>query len=171
LPTIGPWFYGPDPGPCTETGTKVGTYAYDDAGRVLTVSFASSVQTYSYADGALSSISGAMPAAADGPTTYAWTATAVTETLPGTKETIREYLLDAAGYPTELWVSDPALGTRRLWASYQYVDCRLMHRDVMLPDGSSDSSFTADYDYDALGHLITRTSTDGTRIVYDCSCW
>ena len=176
MPTVGPLFYGPDPGPCTETSITsasqtVGSYSFDDTGRVTKVSFGSSIRVYNWIDGTLSSISYTGTGQLDVVVEYTWSAAKVTESLPGSGESIREYLLDAAGYPTQYWLTDPSLGTRRLGASYTYVDCRLTHREAFNADGSSDSRQTADYKYDALGHMATRNNADGSETVFDYSCW
>lgn|GEM_PF-1106928 len=176
MPTIGPLFYGPDPGPCTETSIMsssqtVGTYAFDDAGRVLNVTFPTSLRSYSYQDDALSRVTYTAPSKPDSVITYVWSATSVTETLTGTGETVREYMLNESGYPTELWVTDPDLGERRRSTIYRYADCRLTHKEVVYSDGKPDPLQTADYAYDDAGHLIARTSTDGTKLEFDYSCW
>jgi YD repeat-containing protein len=95
----------------------------------------------------------------------------VIETVPGKGETIREYLLDAAGYPTELWASDPDAGTRRLYARYSYIECRLTHRDVFDAGGKPVRELTSDYTYDDAGHVSARVNADGTKVEYDYSCW
>ena len=95
----------------------------------------------------------------------------VTETVAGTGETVRQYLLDAAGYPTELWLLDPDLGTRRIYARYGYEDCRLTHRDAFEFDGTISPDLTSNYTYDDLGHVSARVNVDGTKVVYDYSCW
>lgn len=126
---------------------------------------------YNWTDGSLSSISFTVAEQVQLVVSYKWLPGSVTETVPGAGETTREYLLDAAGYPTELWMSDPKLGTRRLGATYSYVSCRLTHRQALYANGSVDPTQTADYEYDPQGHLTARKNSDGTSTQFDYSCW
>lgn len=176
LPTIGPLFYGPDPGPCTETGISsgsetVGTYSYDSQARVAKLTFGNTVRTYQYQGDALASTTYSVPSQPDSVVTYVWSASKVTETTSGSIETVREYSLDAAGYATELWLVNPEAGTRQLYATYKYVDCRLTHKDTLDSDGAIIPSLTSDYTYDDAGHMTARNNQDGTSIVYDYGCW
>jgi len=177
MPTIGPLFYGPDPGPCTETNTSstsqtVGTYSFDDTGRVEKIVYANSTRDYHWTEDTLSSITVRGSDPMDNlVASYTWSETMVTEKVPGTGESIREYFLDTAGYPTELWVTDQSSGARRLRAAYTYVDCRLTHREAFNADSSADPTQTADYEYDALGHMSARNGMDGTKSVFDYACW
>jgi len=177
MPSVGPLFYGPDPGPCTETNLSstsrtLGTYSFDDTGRVQKVSYENSTRTYNWTDGELTStaLAGSDPANAV-VVSYAWSPTKVIEHVPGTGESVREYLLNPAGYPTELWVTNQTTGVRRKRATYSYQTCRLVHRAAFNPDGSVDPGQTADYEYDALGHMSARNDVGGTRSVYDYTCW
>lgn len=173
MPTIGPLFYGPDPGPCTETVSSsplVSAYSYDDSGRVTKVVTGTSTRTEQWTDGTLTSVTYLSSSGSELVITYTWKAASVTETVPGVREMVQEYELDAAGYPKELWLTDPSSGTRRRGASYTYVDCRLTHRDAFDADGSLNSQ-TADYEYDAAGHMSARNNKDGTKTKFDYSCW
>jgi hypothetical protein len=159
---VGPFFYGPDPGPC-QAGTY--TFSYADGhvqsdtdnthqltetftwltDRLLGSSVSDSVDSYTYSPGSVVIV-----------TAHAGT-TAMTQT----------YRLNSAGYPLDVSI-DTGAGAQR-WLKYDYVGCLLDRRfetDATGHDLSSPQNEEIKYSYDAQGHVRARNAE-----LYDYGCW
>lgn len=152
FPVIGPFWFGPDPGPCS-SGPEGSTYTYGD--ELLMSSTTGGGETYlrDDQDRLIEVVSATDPA------TYEYTGGTVTENR-STHAAV--YTLSSNGYPLRADVltvgsSEPVTYT------YEYDECRLSLRDA--PGDAADRS----YGYDEAGHLTA--ITDGasvTTFVYDC---
>lgn len=168
LPFVGIFFYGPDPGPCTmvrsrqnESGPVTGTFTYASG----------VVQNVSYSDGKTeaSQWQGDVLVStkyATGEDTYAFSADTVVVTNTGGSQT---YHLSATGYP--LTVDILSGSNTKISAAYRYLDCRLVHRDVVAANGNLMPDQSADYAYDAEGRIASRRYLNGDEDVFDYSCW
>lgn len=166
LPFVGIFFYGPDPGPCTMVrshhGVSVtGTFSY----------VSGVVQSVVYSDGSseISQWQGDVLVStkyANGEDTFAFSADKVVVTNSGGSQT---YHLSATGYPLTVDILSGA--NTKTSATYHYLDCRLVHRDFLDASGNVTPAQTADYQYDAEGHITARRYGNGDEDVFDYSCW
>jgi hypothetical protein len=169
IPIIGPFFYGPDPGPCStvdddgrstytyqdgvlvselykaDDGTigneVVITYGTDAQGRVTATSGVGSGDVYEFGTGTLLD----------------------TLTYQGTLLLQARYSLSSSGYPLSAIVAKPGQPSETL--TYAYKSCRLVQRTT---------SEVATYTYDSAGHVVARSILmDGQAYTqtYDYGCW
>jgi hypothetical protein len=193
FPLVGPFFFGPDQGPCTNTQTDRSltgpdksftlTYTYNDSRQPLKAATPTDMPSgihvinYTYADGRLQSNTDF----AGGPlsnTTYRYgtdTAGFTTVDAAGAVSNF-DYTLDAQGYPQTVSYSKIVNGQRLALADvpvhfeYEYVGCRIQRRVAYLPDFTEVPSSNAQFTYDDVGHLIDINS-DTTEYSFDYSCW
>ena len=156
FPITGPFFMGPDPGPCSQSSADrslAATYSY--TGSLVTSSTLGEGENY-VRDGLgriteITSVLGVI-------SSFVYTSEGIIET---TTASSNRYELDANGYPVR--GVNTFEGAERVW-SYVYEDCRLVRR--IAPEGWLDRT----YSYDDEGHIISYT--DGVRVVtFDYSCW
>ena len=189
LPWIGPFFYGPDKGPCsyTEIDRIPGTATTTDT---LTFSYAASgeVQSAASADSSISIsftynqglIAGDSENNAGSVTSDVFTYTADTlqdQMVSATgAQSSYTYLFDAQGYPQSTAYTEILNGQTVIPAGvavqyeYSYTNCRIQKRTAYTADGTEVTGYTALYTYDNLGHLTDVNATD-YEYTFDYSCW
>ena len=163
FPFVGPFFYGPDPGPCqTNDGTY--TFSYADGhvqsdtdnthhltetftwqtDRLLASSVSDSLDSYTYSPGSV----------------------VIVTTQAGATPMTQTYRLNSAGYPLDVSV-DTGAGAQR-WFKYGYVGCLLDRRFETDATGHelSPQNEEVRYIYDAQGHVLARN-----KALYDYGCW
>jgi len=152
FPVIGPFWFGPDPGPCSDTDGS--TYAYE--GGLLASSTQGGGETYlrDDQDRLIEVVSNSDPA------TYEYVDGEVLETR--TSHTA-VYTLSERGYPLVASVVFTDSGDLETY-DYVYEDCRLVLRQG--PPSRGDRSYT----YDDHGHLET-LNDGGSVTTYDYGCW
>jgi hypothetical protein len=152
FPVIGPFWFGPDPGPCSDTdgwtytyeddllasSTQGGgeTYVRDEQNRLIEVISDSDPAAYEYVDG---------------------------EVLETRTSHTAVYTLSERGYPLVASVLFTDSGQVETY-DYVYEACRLVLRQG--PPGRGDRS----YMYDEQGHIAT-LSDGGSVTTYDYGCW
>ena len=172
-PWVGFFFFGPDPGPCSETvtsstGTQSKTvFTYDAAGKPTSISYDSgTVDTYVYAGELISQVlrAGSLYAS------YTYEPYSVHYDAVGLFNV--EWQLDALGYPRKLIYSHqlsagvaPTVETYQ----YQYQNCRLVARTQTVANATTMDDWH--YQYDAAGHISTITAANQTTFQEDYSCW
>ena len=163
FPIIGPFFYGPDPGPCrTSDGRTTFSYA---AGRVQsdTDSMLKLTETFTWQADQLSSSTGT---GADANYTYSPGTVVIVTTQANSPPGMQSYHLDSAGYPLSASIGT---GSSQRWLKYDYVGCRLDRRYETDASGNElnvaqDSAIN--FTYDAIGHVLARNGEQ-----YDYGCW
>ncbi len=190
FPRVGPFFYGPDLGPCsyTETDHAPGAlqetftlfYTYNDSGEAVTAASPSSdtlhyIYNYTYNQGLLATYKSFAAGLSTSATFDYGTDTAGYYVFDanGNPQSRYDYSLDSQGYPTTVTYSlivngqrtTPTSGAVRL--EYEYANCQIQNGITFLADGTTS---TANYTYDSLGHLIDVSSTD-VDVSFDYSCW
>lgn len=156
FPIVGPFFMGPDPGPCSQTeGQITSTFIYE--GELVSSSTIGGGETYER-DGM-----GRMVRYITPTITYEQTY------APGflydsTEDYVVTYALNADGYPTEgVQDIDKDGEPDNVW-TYVYEDCRLTQR--LAPEGYPART----YEYDDVGHVIATREPERV-ITFDYSCW
>jgi YD repeat-containing protein len=173
VPWVGMFFFGPDPGPCSETWsgeTSHSVFTYDAQGRVTNLTTESAEYEYLY-DGAK-----LMTVTSNGVKygQYAYTSSTVTY-VTGTTESngyTAVWELDDRGYPRRVTVdlhSTATLAPDETYL-YQYEDCRLVRR-IAEPSTATRTDNNWTYTYDAYGHIVHVDITDGRFYDEDYSCW
>lgn len=159
LPIVGPFFMGPDPGPCSQTssdGISDAVYTYE--GELVASSTLYEGETYVRDD--QQRLIAYQSVAFDIPVVYEEGAF-VEETAPGT---LTRYELDELGYLLRA-IRNQGSSEELVW-EYQYEDCRLVRR---APPPNSEHSARV-YSYDAVGHISSYTEGESV-ITFDYSCW
>lgn len=152
FPVIGPFWFGPDPGPCSAQPNDV-TYEYE--GGLLVSSTTGGGETYVRdAESRLIEVVSVADAAS-----YAYDGNTVTETR-STHSVV--YTLSTTGYPLRAEVLTNG-STAPTTYTYFYDDCRLSLRDA--PGALADRA----YEYDDQGHLMAIVDgSSSTTFAYDC---
>jgi hypothetical protein len=169
LPTVGPQFYGPDPGPCSRTTTAANgvvtatAFGYVEQA-IAYVSVGSKRTNYTRTDGIITGYNAeALTGVVD------WDANSVTTTA--SNGSVVKLVLRADGYPIEIWVS-PAAGVPLSRAVlYEYSECRLARQVPLTADGTEDSLTTREFVYDFAGHIVSERDEAGTVVEYNYGCW
>lgn len=168
MPIIGPFFYGPNPGPCSNNDSAQ-SVKYTYQGGVLQSELEDShgvqvVTTYSSdAQGRFT-----MSSQGDMIDVYEFGANSLvdTETVGGMFRQEVRYSLSSSGYPLSAVVT--LANHTSLSVSYTYASCRLFQRTIVGPTGALTEQDS--YKYDSAGRVIARsTGTDEQK--YDYSCW
>lgn len=173
FPLVGPFFYGPNSGPCSSTVDAVtSAYTYDATNRPTRQATADSsfVATFTYAEGLLVS---EVDTSSDGPgaalTYHYGTNSAGYVRLDNGVTTQVEYTLDSRGYPqSAVWTSSANVPARNY--TYEYQGCLINRRVAYTADGTVDESATYHYAYDA-EQRVTSTSSATYTQTFDYSCW
>jgi len=182
FPEIGPFFYGPDPGPCTYKRVSLAadnntfltlSYGYSTEGLLTEYVNAWPAERYFpvWRDGRLVQITG-MDDTLKTTTiaAYEWKDGAAIETL---KATVNRYALAPNGYPLSVVttsLTDPSYCQVGL---FDYEACRLIAMRLMVAGNpASAKEWAVAYAYDDRDHLISRTDV-GRAIAdtYDYGCW
>ena len=176
LPIIGPFFYGPNPGPCTRTFQGVTyTFAYDSAGLVSSQSTGSSTTIAVTRTQGLDTTEVVNGSQGSTTTTYTYSANSIMgiSTSSSGSQTQYFYTLNDQGYVTSYsLVGTPPLTMMPVRYEYVYSNCRLIQRVAYLSNNSVDPNSTTQYAYDSQGRLTARTSPDATTDEqFDYSCW
>lgn len=180
MPELGPWMYGPHPGPCAQTDTEMDTgletsivYEYDGQhviGAVETQGSDTHTHTFDYEGGRM--IRMTRTGAADTRVLeidYDDDARAITF---GNDDYFVRYDHDDQGRPAQLTFDRFADDLPTITTEIVYDGCRLLRREqgVSPLDGApspSLPSFTYVFDGDLLVERVGETS----HTVYDYSCW
>ncbi len=178
FPWVGPFFFGPDPGPCTHTQqgggvTNLFTLTYDAAGKLVSEVSANSSHAFTYSsDGRLASEADTGNAGQTNFTFLYPDAVHAGYTQVNSRgESTVMYMLDAQGYPQSGTATGQVVndGAPTRWV-YQYTNCRITERIAYDLDGGPYSNYTATFSYDSAGHLLEIKS--GTwDDVFDYACW
>ncbi len=193
FPFVGPFFYGPDDGPCTNTETDRSltgpdksftlTYSYDDSGQPVKATTPTDllsgvhVINYTYADGLLQSNSDFAGGLLSS-TTYRYGTDTVGYTTQDATGAISnfDYTLDAQGYPQTISYSRIVNGQLSIPTDipthfeFEYANCRIQKRVAYLNDFTEVPASNAQFTYDDVGHLIEIDSTM-TNFTFDYACW
>lgn len=172
MPVIGPFFFGPDPGPCSsvDTSTSQGTttYVYEEGKLVSDSSQIGSLTTYQLdAQGRIGSYT-------TGGTTdvFEYGSDYLLDTMTSSDSSNGKrlrYSLSTTGYPLTAVLTFPNGMVQNL--RYDYSSCRLVTR--VLTDVATGSTSELDYTYDGVGHLISRIDPTGSidGDTYNYACW
>lgn len=168
MPIIGPFFYGPDPGPCSsKDDLDTSKYTYEDGvlkSELRRQHGLESTTTYSAdAQGRLMTSS---DGAASDSFEFGPSSLVDTTTRNGSLEQQVTYSLSPSGYPLTAVVSAPNQAVRTV--TYSYESCRLFQRTITAATGTLVEQDS--YSYDSAGHVIARSNGTAQQI-YDYSCW
>lgn len=164
FPLVGPFFYGPDPGPCTSNNGSL-TYSYA-AARVQSVTDSMGKQSETYTWQA-DRLSGSSNASSEDSYSYGPGSVVIVSGTGGGSGATQTYRLNAAGYPLDVSIENGAAVQR--WLKYNYVDCLLDRRIETDASGNELKSLQGGvltYTYDAKGHVGSRGAEQ-----YDYGCW
>ena len=193
FPWVGPFFYGPDKGPCSYTETdQPGTasaktftpiYTYDSNGLItqaLTRPGDNSNHNiqYSYASGLLSAARDFNAGITyDIKYYYGADSAGYTSTIEGSdRVTKNDYTLDPKGYPMFISYSVSVSGQDATPTDvgvrfvFEYENCRIVKRTAYKSDGTEYPPSSALFTYDDVGHLV-EISSPSFEYSYDYSCW
>jgi YD repeat-containing protein len=177
MPLVGPFFYGPNPGPCSYRSLGVSpsytvTYTYQADQVQSEQETVDGQQTPRRESSYVSDPAGEIVSATstgDQSETFEYGADSLTDTLfvSGAQQSQVRYTLSARGYP----ISAAVIVANKVGAtvSYRYDHCRLQTRTTM--DLNNTVTGQYDYSYDSAGRLVTRVAGDGSGETYDYSCW
>jgi len=175
FPYVGPWFYGPHPGPCSMLIGETTNpnfwldFSYDEAtGHVIGATGLDGDTTYVWENDLL-------VRETTGATTYEYVYETDVVRINRDGAPLYAYHLDPDGYPVDLEMnvdSDPAFDVRM---RHDYENCRIVSRTVVeiAPVAAgSEGSFAKIIEYDDEGNLSLRRDSNGTgrdeRFTYDC---
>ncbi len=193
FPWVGPFFYGPDQGPCSYTETDHSatgpdrvftvTYTYNDSGQPVKAATPTNTPSnihlinYTYKDGLLDSDSDFAGGLLSN-TTFSYATDTVAYTTVEASGAISsfDYTLGAQGYPQTISYSlivdgKPTIPTDiSVHFEYEYADCRIQRRVAYKQDFTEVPSDNAQFTYDDVGHLID-ISSSSNDVTFDYSCW
>jgi hypothetical protein len=186
---VGPFFYGPDPGPCSYTETdqpssnspKIYTVVYTYADGLATLAATGNNDhhfEYTYVDGLLDREDKHFELGLLSSVTYRYGAgtAGYTRFSPANKNHSYDYVLDDKGYPQTLTYSEKDNGQDATPAGtgvrfvYEYADCRIQKLTGYTSGGAVDSASTSTFSYDDAGHLLEVNSAN-YDFTYDYACW
>jgi hypothetical protein len=176
MPEIGPYFYGPDPGPCSKIFKSDSNYLmkytyqaeklYSSQDMREGTTAVTSTSTYGVdAEGRIESIKTGTDT-----TVFEYGADYLLDTTTiqsGTRVIQVRYALSSSGYPMSATITDAGKSKEAL--RYDYIDCRLVTRVSL--DSSGNVQYQLNYTYDAAGHVASRLDEDKYGDIYDYSCW
>jgi hypothetical protein len=180
MPELGPWMYGPHPGPCTQTDTSTDTgdvtsfvYEYDGqrlVGAVETHASETFTHTFEYEGDRMvrmTRIGTGNPRVLD--ITYDDGARSITY---GNDEYFVRYDLDDQGRPAHVTYDRFTDERPTITTEIVYDGCRLLRREqgVNPLDGTPSPSLPA-FTYTFDGDLLVERDGETLRSVYDYSCW
>lgn len=173
LPKVGPFFYGPDPGPC-RMGTPGNfldnaTYTYDANGHLQTFGNFGRPVRYEYQGDLMVSFTIGGNDAIDGKVSYEAGSVLIRRDVQDAR-----FELDPRGYPRRATYDDNHDGTPDWGRIYQYEDCQLKKvvLDSSLPaPPASVSVSNSTYEYDTEGHVSVIRSDSGSAEAFDYACW
>ena len=178
LPLVGPWFYGPHPGPCsrTDSGSSAGLvvvdYSYDDADRLVEAVSADGASSEQYEWDEQGRLTRRINHTAAGDTRYdySYADDGILETSPDVATRV-EYQLGPQGYVTRtlLDVNDDGIVDGSI--EYQYRDCRMLRRITEQPPDSGNIAELMIYEYDSDGSLSARIANASLVTTFDYGCW
>ena len=164
FPIIGPFFYGPDPGPCqANDGTYTFSYA-DGHVQSGTDTAHDLTETFTWQTDRL--VRSSVSDRGDSSYTYSPGSVVIVTTQAGMTPTTETYRLNSAGYPLDVSLDTGAGAQRSI--RYHYVGCVLDRRfetDAAGHELSSPQNQEVRYRYDAQGHVLRG------RERYDYGCW
>ncbi|MBN1606537.1 MAG: hypothetical protein JW940_07875 [Polyangiaceae bacterium] len=177
FPLVGPFFYGPNPGPCTlawirwDVADDTDHYEYDADGR-LTGSWSDlGVEwTYTYTGDLIDIASGLWTDGTVDTETYTFhsDSVVVARDTPVSSSEVT-YLLGASGYPQSVTlVGGGAEDVINM--TYEYEDCRLVARRGYHEDGTAAANYDLEYEYDEEGRIVRASNVELTMDI-DYSCW
>ncbi len=173
FPYIGPWFYGPHPGPCSmivgdpTNPSMIREFSYDSAtGRVLS---ASDDATYVWQDDLL-----AAEITPGATYTYSYEPDMVRIDRDGAPMYV--FHLDANGYPGDVEMDADGQPGFDVLMRYNYENCRAVSRTVIeiTPQAAALSSgFEKTMSYDVAGNLVGRNdlANSGNNETFNYDCW
>lgn len=176
MPLVGPFFFGPNPGPCSYRSTGLSepmrvTYSYQNGrlqSEVQTLDSSTTIRLErTYASDAEGKIVGITSADETETLEYGTGYLLETTTRTGSPAQQIRYALNARGYPVSVSITAPNQEGRMI--SYEYENCRLNRRTTMSSTGTVIERLN--YSYDSQGRVATRLNTDGDGDTYDYSCW
>jgi YD repeat-containing protein len=176
MPLVGPFFYGPDRGPCSYRTVGGGepttvTYGYQGDNVQTEQQKLDAIITPQYNKTYVSDAEGKLVSSSseDGLETFDYGADYLLYSLTrgGLPTEQVRYTLNARGYPVRAAITIGSQGSRT--ASYRYEGCRLAGRTISDVNGAVIEELA--YTYDSAGHLSSRLGADGAGDMYDYSCW
>ena len=191
FPVVGPFFYGPDKGPCSATETdrpsgavpKTFTVNYTYNGEQPAMAHTPAGSTlvhqyeYTYLQGLLSKELD-FKEGLQSQITYTYDTHKASYLLidAGGNRFQYDYTLDPNGYPTSVdlgtyvngTLTPPASGPARF--VFEYERCAIQRRAALTLAGDPSAPSTSTYVYDDAGHLVDINSPD-REVVYDYACW
>ncbi len=174
LPLIGPQFFGPDPGACSETDywsdgrIDVETFFYREDGRADYSESEPGVTNCRYDYDPEGRLMWSRCSSDDHSVQYEANQISV---IPFDRTGYMErYWVDEQGYPVRTQYVHIETDVPMLDCTYTCQNCRFFARSCVDEDGNVIESQTTSFIYDSEGHLIERTLPD-LRRVYDYSCW
>ncbi|WP_437282244.1 hypothetical protein WME90_17235 [Sorangium sp. So ce375] len=180
MPELGPWMYGPHPGPCAQTDTSTDTgevtsfvYEYDGqhlVGAVETRPSATFTHTFEYEGDRMvrmTQVGTGNPRVLD--ITYDDGARSITY---GNDDYFVRYDLDDQGRPAHVTYDLFTDERPTITTEIVYDGCRLLRREqgVNPLDGTPSPSLPA-FTYTFDGDLLVERDGETLRSVYDYSCW
>lgn len=171
LPVPGPWFYGPDPGPCSLSGNgDITTYLYEDGALIGEHTGAEGDKLYGYNAGRIVTMGDYVTV------TYGDGAVTVVEDFVSNPDVesnqdllIRVFETDERGYPRRL-LSIADDGTVDTVWTYAYEGCRVTRLTSLDAEGNVlPRSTTAVYDDE--GRTVAKQYDAGATVSFDYSCW
>jgi hypothetical protein len=173
MPKVGPFFYGPDPGPC-RMGTpgnflESATYTYDANGHLQTFGNFGRQVRYEFQEDQMVSFTIGGTDAVDGKVSYEAGSVLIRRDLQDAR-----FELDPRGYPRRATYDDNHDGTPDWGRIYQYENCQLKRVvfDSDLPAPPAEFSVSnSTYEYDSEGHVSVIRSDTGSSEAFDYACW
>ncbi len=175
FPIAGPYFYGPNPGPCTVTTQgAVYTVTYDASNKPIRQATSDNVNvtTYGYTSGLLTTETDLNQANQNNVAyQYSDNAAGYTNSSAAGVLSTYTYTLDAQGYPQSVTAQGSILGpTSPARYQFLYDNCRITERVAYLADNTESTNSDMFFSYDSQGRMIERTSTSFDE-TYDYTCW
>jgi len=190
FPSVGPFFYGPDKGPCSSTQTDRSgavaksftvSYTYNADGMPTLAQTAAGTTLvhrieYVYSQGLLNKTTD-FAEGLQSKITYSYADSAASYLVVDSagRQFNYQFTLDGNGYPQTIDCSTSVDGS---WVPsegiakyvFRYNDCKIQERAAFAPNGEPYLKSTATFSYDDTGHVVDVSAPD-FEITYDYSCW